>query len=659
MKTFYQVAVNAPFMNSILTYESLFQIDLGRIVTVPLGKRKAKGLVVNLSTAEELKQVDHALIKQVETIDEDISFNKKEMQLLQWMSQYYQYPLGLLVNDIIPARPPKLGHIVFIEGKERDISVTLTDDQRNALNAIFSYGLSGFSKWLLHGVTGAGKTIVYLQVMKKVLEEQKSVLFLLPEINLTPQFLQVFEKSLNVPIFIYNSTLSKKNKYALWAFLQTHQGPVLIVGVRSSIFLPIKNLGLIIVDEEHDQSFKQEDHCAYNARDVAIKKASLENFPIILGSATPMAETYLSFKDTPFYLPMKKRANDSELPSVILVDTRGKSTDLWPLAEKTLGAIKERLQIGEQILVFINRLGYANYLQCRACGHQFSCPNCTTSLKFYKKKQKISCQTCDYEESSPEMCPECMNLNLIPKGFGTEKVHELLLTLLPDYKIERFDRDEITTMKKLEDVLNRFHQKEIDILVGTQMLSKGHNFKNVNLVVVLGIDSQLNFPDFRSNERVYQTLMQVSGRGGRYGKKAEVYIQTLAPENKVFTYALNKSFDDFYTDELSLRKICEAPPYVKMIAVFFSSKSQSAVVATAEQVGSALRQLGRTHFKNVDVLGPRPSMIEKKVNKFTWSIVLKSNHINELHNCLKTALRQLALNRNVDVKVDVDPYYFD
>jgi primosomal protein N' (replication factor Y) len=370
-------------------------------------------------------------------------------------------------------------------------------------------------------------------------------------------------------------------------------------------------LGLIVVDEEHDQSFKQDDRCTYNARDIAIKRSALEKIPIILGSATPMVETYKAFIDTPQYFPMKKRAQEAKLPKIELIDMRGRARVeaekiLWPYSSESIFKIKKALDKGEQVLVFINRLGYASYLQCNSCGHQFSCPNCSTNLKYYKKRSEMVCQTCEYKSTVPEMCPECMNIQLTPKGFGTEKAHDVLMQLMPDKIINRFDRDEIKTFNKLEETLDLFHQKKIDILVGTQMLSKGHNFENVNLVIILGIDSQLNFPDFRSNERVYQTLTQVSGRAGRFGKSAEVLVHTLAPENKIFTYLKNHSFDEFYKDEIPMREMCSSPPVKKIILIYFNGKNQLEVIKESSNQSQILKELAEVHFKEVEILGPRP-----------------------------------------------------
>lgn len=660
------IAVNSPFNGSLLTYSASAEMSAvlkrGQLVKIPLGKRVIDGCVWGPGRIGEIKDISK--IKNIVSIESEINLSEVECELYQWMANYYHYPVGQLIYDVLPPflkRPRKLN---FDQGEGAVLNFVMNEEQKQTVDAITNFGFDRFSKWLVHGVTGAGKTLIYLELIIKILAEKKSVLFLLPEINLTPQFLKTFQTYLNVPIYSYNSSISNSDKFGLWKLLQEDDEPKLILGVRSSVFLPIKNLGLIIVDEEHDQSFKQDDRCTYNARDIAIKRSSLEKIPVVLGSATPMVETYKAFIETDHYFALRKRAQEAKLPTVQLIDMRGRSKieserAIWPYSSESILKIKKALDRGEQVLVFINRLGYANYLQCNACGHQFSCPNCSTNLKYFKKRNELSCQTCEYKQKSPEMCPECMNINLAPKGFGTEKAYEILNELLPEKRIERFDRDEIKTFNQLEAVLDQFHKKEIDVLVGTQMLSKGHNFENVNLVLILGIDSQLNFPDFRSNERVYQTLTQVSGRAGRFGKDAEVLVHTLAPENKIFSYLKNHTFEEFYQDEIPMREMCSSPPLKKLVLIYFNSKSQETVIKESSNQANSLRDMASKHFNLVEILGPRPSMIEKKVNKFTWSIMIRSADVNQLHNLLSTFGKNYHPPHTISLKIDVDPYYFD
>jgi primosomal protein N' (replication factor Y) len=633
----------------------------GLIVKVPLGKRVVNGCILetNLKEEECLISFDVSKIKEIKEIHPiEISLSNEYLKFIKWVSNYYHYPLGMLIFDILPKPLKRARKLRYIEGEDKQLPFDLNDKQLFAVDKISKNLFSGYSKWLVHGVTGSGKSAIYITLMKQVLKKNRTVLFLLPEINLTPQFLDFFKKHLDAPIYSYNSTISDSDRFGLWKELLEDDSPKVIVGVRSSIFLPIRNLGLVVVDEEHDSSFKQEGHCPYNARDMALKLGSLIKIPVLLGSATPSVESFHSFKNSFIdnYIPIENRVGDSNLPEVILHDSRKDSDEYWPLTSKSVEELRKVLDRGEQVLVFINRLGYSTYLQCRSCGHTFSCPNCSVNLKYFQSKKQIRCNYCDYKDSVPEICPECSNLKIFKKGFGTEKVQEVLSSIFPEKNIERFDRDEITTMKKLEVKLNRFHGGKIDILVGTQMLSKGHNFHRVNLVLILGIDAQLNRPDFRSNERVYQLLTQVSGRSGRFSKKSAVIIQTLNPDDGLFSIVKDHSFDRFYQEDLSFREIFSCPPYSKVVMIYLSLRFVSRVAEDSRNIVNGISKLKESHFQSLKILGPRPALIERKVNKYTWSIMLTSLNINELHNTIKTLKCSFSPSTGVSIQYDVDPY---
>ena len=665
MQTNYvSIAVNTPFNSSILTYkEGGEELYVGQLVSVPLGKRTVNGCVIkiNLEDTELPKNLNKDDLREVKSIlTEDLFLPTSLLGLYKWVADYYHYNLGQYIFDSLPKILKRPRDLNFVDGRRLDKKFVFTEKQSEYISVLNKSLDQGFSKWLLHGVTGSGKTEIYLQVIQKILAAGKSALFLLPEINLTPQFLKTFGEGVDGKIYSYNSSLSASDRFGLWKNLLSDSRPKVIIGVRSSINLPIQNLGVIIIDEEHDQSFKQEDRCTYNARDMAIKRASLEKVPVIMGSATPSLETYATHIGGESYLPMEKRVGKAKLPEVEMVDLRcpqvkNEVEPIWPLTKQSLNKITLALAKGEQVLCFVNRLGYASFLQCRACAFQFNCPNCSTNLKYFKRKNEIHCHYCDYKDSLPEQCPECGNLKLLQKGFGTEKIQAVLKEQFPQKKIERFDRDDIKTMNQLEQRLNSFQNGEIDIMVGTQMLSKGHNFEKVNLVLIFGTDSQLNFPDFRSNERVYQLLTQVSGRSGRYGKESSVLIHSVGVENKIFDYVKKHSFDDFYKDELKLRELCDCPPFKKMISIYVTSKNQHKTMEAAENVVDQLNIINERHFGNVEVIGPRPAMIEKRVNKFTWSLLLRSSDVNQMHNLLRTFKASSKQHYSITLKIDVDP----
>jgi primosomal protein N' (replication factor Y) len=658
-----RVAVNFPLKKSGLLYFYEGDLKRGQVVEVPLGKRKEFGCVISTdeSASNEYQETSQDKIKSIHQLLPE-TLSESELQLFEWMASYYHYSLGQLIFDCLPHALKRPRPIEQEEGEGKDLEFVLNKHQRSTVEYI-RQGLGKFSRYLVHGVTGSGKTAVYLDLIRETLNKGQSVLFLLPEINLTPQFTTTFSKYIKAKILTYHSELSDSQKFQIWQAARSAEEPILILGVRSSVFIPLKNLGLIVIDEEHDTSFKQDDRCPYNARDVASKKAQLLNIPLIMGSATPSLETYQFFHTQAGEKnlhELRERAGDAFLPQVELIDAREKTDggkEYWPLVPKSLDAIANALAKKEQVLVFVNRLGFANYIQCRSCGHQFSCPNCSVSLRFYRLKNILACNHCDYKDVLPAQCPQCACMTLVHKGFGTEKIQDVLQQYFPQARIERFDREEIKTFTQLENRLEEFHKGEVDIMVGTQMLSKGHNFERVKLVLILGIDSQLNFPDFRSSERVFQTLTQVSGRAGRYSQDGKVLIQTLNPDNRVFQIVKSHDFDGFYQDEIKMRELCECPPFKRLAMIHFTSRFQDKLIGhVSEQVGPMFRHLIASHFPEVILLGPRPASIEKKSNQFTWSILLKSSETSQLHNLLKTFENNYKSMSSISYKIDIDPY---
>ena len=658
---YYHVAVNFPSIDSILTYKSKKNFQTGDLVEIPLGRRKEKGCIIE-KTANRIEGQEKTFeTKEILGPLESFPIESNLLHLLTWASHYYHYSLGKLIFDVLPRsmkRPRKLN---FFQGKNQPLGFTRTSAQEEIKKKISKQINQGYSSHLIHGVTGSGKTTIYLDLIEQIMRGGESVLFLLPEINLTSQFLALFREHTNGPIYSYNSGLGHSDKFGLWKLLENDDGPKLIIGARSSVFLPIRNLGLIIIDEEHDLSFKQDDRCSYHARNVALKRGQLLKIPVVLGSATPSTDSLKIFeKNQKNYYRIKTRVSHATLPEIQLIDIRGAenknfSKEHWPLSRTAVSEIDQALKKGEQVLIFLNRLGYAHYLQCRACGHQFFCENCSIPLKYFKSKMQLGCQHCQYRVPVPMGCPECNNLNLLQMGFGTEKIQEVVEKIFPDKVIRRFDRDELTTIKHIELRLNEFHERKIDILVGTQMLSKGHNFKRVNLVLILGTDAQLSYPDFRSQEKVFQQVSQVSGRAGRFGKNSKVIIQTFMPRAKIYIHIKENSIDAFYQEELSLRHEHKYPPYLKMAIIYLSSRFSQRAEEDSHQLAFLLKSIRDHHFKEVEIYGPRICNIEKRAKQFSWTILLKSSSINDLHNLLYTMKSNFKPKSSTSLKLDIDP----
>ncbi|MGB0455098.1 MAG: replication restart helicase PriA [Bacteriovoracaceae bacterium] len=657
----FDVAVSYPRRPSILSYstQGFESLKIGTLVEVPLGRRKAKGCIVGFKNLDQVEPKFQDRIKPISgVIDESFSLTEEELELYKWMSQYYHYSLGQLIFDCLPKILKRPRNVVFEKGESSFGEIELSDVQAKPFEVIKTKLDSGFDRFYLHGITGSGKSLIYLKLMKEVLSKGKSVLFLLPEINLTPQFVKVFKTHLDVEILAYHSEVTPSMKNSIWKKLKTEQGPFLILGVRSSVFLPIKNLGLCVVDEEHDSSFKQTDRCPYNGRDVAIKKAAIAKCPVVMGSATPTLENYYNYKKTDNYFPLTERYGKATLPEVILVNDKTKDFDeeIWPFSPETLKALEEALKKSEQALVFVNRLGFANFIQCRGCGHTFKDPNTDTNLRYFRSKNLLSSMHSDYKIPLPESCPECGNLSLLQKGYGTEKIQSVLKNQFPDSEIGRFDRDEIKNFDQLNSVLDRFQERKIDILVGTQMLSKGHNFPGVNTVVILGSDSQLNWPDFRAGEKAYQLLTQVCGRSGRFSERGKVYIQTLNPDSTVFVEVKKHSFNDFYEGEVPLRESFAYPPFSFIASIYVNSRFRERVMQESDHIANIINGAISHHGFDMEVWGPTPLVIEKRANQFTWCLLLKSQSRNHLHNILGIFENNYKAPSGVSFKIDVDPY---
>lgn len=667
MPEFCKVVVNSPLPNP-LTYKIPDDLDEklrpGDLLEVPLRNRVAQGLLLEVgSDIGELGVKESSIKEIVRRVETSVKISETELKLFTWMSRYYHYPLGKLVFDVLPKilkRPRKLN---FVSGKEVGDSFVLNQAQEQIWNSLEPLLSQGFGSSLIHGITGSGKSVLYLKAIKDTLKRGKSVFFVLPEINLTPQFLSFFEEHLPCDIYSFHSSISNSDKYGLWTLLQECEKPKLIIGVRSSIFLPLRNCGLIILDEEHDSSYKQNDRCPYHVREVAYTKSKLNNSFLLMGSATPSLESYQFYKhkNPERYFALSERANELPLPIISLVDERlgGEEYEsvenIWPLQKSILEKTKKALDSGEQVLFFLNRLGFYQFIQCRGCGHQFECKNCSTVLRFFKERKILKCQHCEFSKPLPDECPECNCLTLSGKGYGTERVQEVLQNYFPEKKVGRFDRADLKNFSDLKVRLEEFNRGDLDILVGTQMLSKGHNFEKVNLVVILGVDSQLNYPDFRGREKVFQLLTQVSGRSGRFDKQGEVVIQTLSPENPLFKLVQENKIMQFFEEELEIRETFDSPPFGKMAILYFTGKRRNEVMGFVENLTQASRRLSTEHFPKVEVLGCRAASLEKRVNQFTWLIEVRSININDLHNFLNTLLQSFGIPSGISLNLDIDP----
>ncbi|MBO4295007.1 MAG: primosomal protein N' [Alphaproteobacteria bacterium] len=559
-----------------------------------------------------------------------------------------------ILEPVSVQRPKEKQNLCF-----QGIEVQLTEEQQNAADYLIKAQETGFNVTLIDGVTGSGKTEVYLQAAVNVLKKGKQVLILVPEIALTTQWLERFEKRFGVKPYQWHSALTPSERRETWQAVIENRAKVL-VGARSALFLPYTNLGLIVVDESHDQTFKQEDMVNYQARDMAIVRAKLENIPIVLSTATPDLETIVNVEEGKYNtVVLKNRYAAATLPEIKIVDLkkdRPKKGDWgasW-LSPSLCEALKENLEKGEQSMLFLNRRGYAPLMICRDCGNRLQCPNCTSWLTEHRSRDKLICHHCGYMMSTPKYCPECGSQDgLTACGPGVERIAEEVKFRFPLAKAEILSSDTTSSFKAISEVISKMERKEIDILIGTQILAKGHHFPMLTLVGIVDADLGLMGSDLRASEQTFQLLSQVSGRAGRGDKKGMVYLQTLYPENAVLKAIVENNRNAFVTIEKKSRQMLNLPPFGKLAALIVSSTNEN----LSEKCAYHLAKIA-PHMAGVSLLGPAPAPIYMLRGKFRYRLLLKTLKTINIQGVIQSWLKNLNLPSNVRVEVDIDPYSF-
>ena len=537
----------------------------------------------------------------------------------------------------------------------------LTSAQRSAVETIGASIGRGYRGFLLHGVTSSGKTEVYLNLIRTCVDQGRSAIVLVPEIALTPQLLGRFRARFGDRVAILHSGLTEGERLDQWEQVRSGRLPI-VVGARSAVFAPVRRLGLLVVDEEHEPSFKQEDQLRYHARDLALVRGTLTRTTVVLGSATPSLESVYNARHGKLTLVrLPERVHRRPMPEVTLVDLRSAPT-IDPertLSEALVRALEENLAAGEQSLLFLNRRGYANFLLCRTCGHIHECPHCSISLTYHRERRRLVCHYCDHQRPIPEKCPKCAGTLIQPMGVGTEKLEGTLRMLLPKARIARMDRD-TTRGANLGQILRAVRAGDVDVLVGTQMVAKGHDFPNVTLVGALLADQGLKFPDFRAAERTFQLLTQVAGRAGRGERPGRVIVQTYDPGHHSLRHA--RAHDDraFVEDELHQRRERGYPPFVHLALVRVTATSLESARGEAERaVATLLRAAARTEAgrRTFGVLGPTPAPIERIKGQVRWQVLARSPDRHVLHESLAALAHDLAGRRggSTTVVIDVDP----
>lgn len=538
----------------------------------------------------------------------------------------------------------------------RKARFTPNEEQRKAIGEITESIKKGvYAPFLLYGVTGSGKTLVYLEVLEEAVRAGKKAIILAPEIALTPWPAAYLADRFPGRVALAHSGLSEGERCDEWS--RVVRGEVdIVVGARSALFSPLDGLGLIIVDEEHETSYKQEEGVKYNARDAALALGRALGITVVLGSATPSVETFHNAsvgKLKP--LVMKKRVEGRGLPKVEILDMKGKKGAV--LSERLAGLMDVTIKQGRQTLIFLNRRGFSSSLLCRDCGHSFSCLNCSVTLTMHKSARALKCHYCDFSLPIPEECPECRSIDLITPGAGTEKVEEEVRALLPGARVGRMDRDTTGRKGSAKKIIDAFESRRLDVLIGTQMVSKGHHFPGVTLVGVISGDTSLNIPDFRSAERTFQLITQAAGRAGRGDDPGEVVVQTLNPGHYCFTAAMEHDYESFFKEEIALREEVAYPPFVRLCNLRLEGASEERVAEAAVVLRKAADRLLRGRDMEITVLGPAPALLARVRNRFRFHMLVKGREIKTLHPfvaALKKAFEARKVT-GVTLTVDMDP----
>lgn len=713
---FAQVAV--PLRLPALTYRIPpgMLLGPGDPVNVKVRKKTFGGIV--LSTLAELNEEPKFELRFIDSIADDFPKLRPEtIKMLQWASDYYHCPIGEVLRGFLPPDPsPRKKEHFFLSEKgsytqESDLKgksqralltrlkengpvslrgteratvkklielglvekkivhdetmpvatpstqspFTLTDHQASALEEIrFSQDQGTFHTFLLQGVTGSGKTEVYLRAAAHSLSQGKSVLVVVPEIALTPQLVSRFKNRLGENIAVLHSGISDGERSHQWH--QLNRGAYKVcIGARSASFAPISGLGLIVVDEEHDSALKQEDHLRYSARDLAVMRGKFSSATVLLGSATPSLESFHNALGGKFkHILLPDRASGRSMPEVIVVD-RTKDAGEGSLSNHLRRAMKETLASKGQIMLLLNRRGFSSFLLCSGCGFVPECPNCSVSLTNYKASKLLKCHYCGFVDDIPKACAKCGNEEIFPGTLGTESLEEEVRLAFPGHNVIRIDRESVERKGTLEKALASIASGEAEIVIGTQIIAKGHDFPNIALVAVVNADSSFHLPDFRASEKSFQLFTQMAGRAGRGERPGRVILQTYNPKHPSIIHSTNHDYRNFAEEEMRFRHAFQYPPYTRMARILLSAPSSSIAEGSAEKVANLLRK--SAEMLQVEIVGPAPAALSKVQNRYRWNLILKSIRPSPLHSLLMK-LRLAApdlLDRRVLVQIDVDP----
>ena len=651
-----KVAVLFPkIFNYPFTYlsEASEKLKPGDFVKAPFGSSEITGVI----WPHEQKTEKQFKLKKVSKKININSLNHSMIDFISWFSKYNLVPLGmclkmcLLNKDVIEKSFSTEFDKYNIKKKKNFFSLNI--EQKKSLSFLRSLG-NTYKVAVLEGVTGSGKSLVYFERIKDLINKNFQALIMLPEIALTNQFSKRFEEFFGTKPAIWHSGTSKKNKSIIWKGIA--EGKIkIVIGARSSLFLPFKNLGIIIVDEEHDASYKQDEGISYNARDMAITRASLENIPINLVTSIPSIETYNNIVNKKYYVTqLKKRFSKTPLPKIEIINLRADrlSKESW-IADKTITEVNKYLDKGDQVLFFLNRRGYAPFVVCKKCNYKFQCPNCAINLNFHKNLNKLLCHYCGHKSFLSRICKDKKKCELLFCGPGIERVFDELKKIYPEKKIEIFSSDTLKKTQTVNDLLDKAVENKIDILVGTQLLSKGFHFPKLNCIVVVDSDFSSHGYDLRSAEKNVQLYHQLSGRAGREANLSTIYFQTYTPEDEVLLNISKNNPNLFLKKELLLRKEKKLPPFYRLISLIISGQNEQLIMKFANNIKSKLPKM-----KDINVMGPVLAPIIKLKKRYRCRILIRCPKKMFIQKYLSKSLDKIKILPGIKLEVDVDPINF-
>ena len=652
---YYDIAVGLP-LRQCFTYKSKDVIKKGKRVIVPFGSKSIVGIVVKkIAKPKSLK----GLKEIISIADEHSCFNGSIFEAITWASDYYHHPIGEVFFSFMPTLLRKQNDKIIIDLddnteyklNEEDKKLKLTKEQNINLSKLNK--VEKFSPSLIYGVTGSGKTEIYLQLAEKFILQNKSILILVPEINLIPQLEKRFKDRFNGDIGVYHSRQTPNQRLKVW--LRSKFGGIrIVIGTRSSVLMPLKNLGAIIIDEEHDQSYKQAEGFKFSGRDLAIKRAQIENIPVFLGSATPSLQTLKLVKEKKFKkFDLLRRVDGKKPPKLIPLDISD-SPLLGGIAIQTMSIIEAAINKGEQVLIFLNRRGFAPLYECDNCGWVAKCSSCESNLVFHKSKNRLICHKCESVYGVNKTCPDCHSNEINTLGTGTERVEEVLRSTFKKVPIIRMDYDSTRLKGSIEAIYEKANTSKEAILVGTQMLSKGHDFPKVTLCVILNADGGLLSPEINAIEKISQQLIQVSGRAGRNNNLAKVIIQTRYPNDENLKQIKTGDYRLVSEQCLKTNKALNMPPYSTVAILRATSPSPESCYKFLDKANNLLNDK-----KNIYVIGPLPSIPLKVKGNTRNHLIIKSDtrtYLNRVLNYLTYEIQTWPETKKVKWSYDIDPY---